>query len=581
MKTIRRLDRNQLVVACLFGICVLLIFLIFFISNHTAETKGNASSQVTSADVEEAYAFLAQDEAVKRVLSDVSSEDLFTYADYREFLEQLHLWEAADFEQLPGWDTSGKEGMSLAMLWQSRDLVEELFEMTAEEQEDTTKEESAEANKKPAAMPAVDEHTKVRVLLLQDKKPLREEVYVSANQPYEITWKEHTKTKKKDQMIRAGQLKLDIGEAAEISSKKGDVYLTDEKGTRASLGYRGSFWITRYADGYALVNEVEIEDYLYGVVQSEMPAYFETEALKAQAVCARTYIVSQLMQENYPDYHADVDDSVNFQVYNQASPDERVVKAVNATKGLILEADGLPVNAYFFSTSHGMTSGREIWGLSDLPYLQPVRGNVQVEPVDLSKEENFRTYIRETDKDDYDASGSYYRWKAVLDITTRLNDVKTLLCRIEGSQPDHVTITNNDGQRIRAAEISDWKNAQQLKVLERSSSGAVTCLQIVFSEGRVEITNESYIRQVLGLWIRTMQDKDGSFVNAGEMLPSVYFYIQPVKEGIVLFGGGYGHGIGMSQYGADGMAKTGADMKDILHFYYQDVELIQLYANET
>lgn len=581
MKTIRRLDRNQLVVACLFVICVLLIFLIFFISNHTAETKGNASSQVTSADVEEAYAFLAQDEAVKRALLNVSSEDLFTYADYREFLEQLHLWEAADFEQLPGWDTAGKEGLSLEMLCQSRDLVAELFEMTETEQETASKEETADADKQEPTMPDVNEQTKVRVLLLQDQKPLRDEVYFSANQPYEITWKEHTKTKKKDQVIRAGQLKLDIGASAEISSEKGDVYLTDKKGTRASLGYRGSFWITRYADGFALVNEVEIEDYLYGVVQSEMPAYFETEALKAQAVCARTYIVSQLVQENYPDYHADVDDSVNFQVYNQASPDERVVKAVDATKGLILEADGLPVNAYFFSTSHGMTSGREIWGLSDLPYLQPVRGNAKAEPADLSQEETFRAYIRETCEDDYDVSGRYYRWKAVLDISNRLNDVKKLLCRIDESKPDCVTIKNSDGQRMRAAQMSDWKNAEQLKVLERSSSGAVTCLQIIFSEGEVELTNESYIRQVLGLWISTMQDKDGSFVDAGEMLPSVYFYIQPVKEGIVLFGGGYGHGIGMSQYGADGMAKTGADMKDILNFYYQDVELIQLYANET
>ena len=57
--------------------------------------------------------------------------------------------------------------------------------------------------------------------------------------------------------------------------------------------------ITRHADGYSIVNEVPIEQYLYGVVQSEMPAYFEKEALKAQAVCARTYIVAQLMKDNY------------------------------------------------------------------------------------------------------------------------------------------------------------------------------------------------------------------------------------------------------------------------------------------
>ena len=88
--------------------------------------------------------------------------------------------------------------------------------------------------------------------------------------------------------------------------------------------------------------------------------------MKAQAVCARTYIVTQLMQDNYPQYDADVDDSVRFQAYNKAAPDTRVVEAVDATRGQILSKDGLPINAYFFSTSHGVTSGREIWGLSAL-----------------------------------------------------------------------------------------------------------------------------------------------------------------------------------------------------------------------
>ena len=68
-------------------------------------------------------------------------------------------------------------------------------------------------------------------------------------------------------------------------------------------------------------------------------------------------------------------------------------------------------------------------------------------------------------------------------------------------------------------------------------------------------------------------------MKAGELLPSAYFYIQPVKEGIVLFGGGLGHGIGMSQYGANGLAKQGADMEEILDFYYQDVELQQFYSD--
>ena len=577
MKKNRILDKNQIVVACLFFICVLLIFTIFFISNRTIPAAQDTQSCVTREDVAEAYAFLGQDEAVESGLSGSSSDEVFTYGEYREFLKQLYLWEAGNFEGFLDWDDRKDEGVSPDVLSESRDVVAELFETRAAEQEQ--REEAPVAETKPS-VPQVDENTKIRVLLLQNGMPVANEIRFSANETYSISWGKKTKEKKKNQVICAGQLKLAVGESAVVQSENGEVYLADEQGDRDTLGYTGSFRITRYEDGYAVVNEVKIEDYLYGVVQSEMPAYFEEEALKAQAVCARTYIVTQLMQDNYPQYEADVDDSVRFQAYNKAAPDTRVVKAVDATKGQILTKDGLPINAYFFSTSHGVTSGREIWGLSELDYLQPVRGNKDTDMPDLSDEETFRAYIRESDADDYDASSSYYRWKATLDISDHLSDVKTLLRGIDEIQPECVIIRDDRGQQTTAAVMDGWKEVQQLKVLERSSTGAVLRLLIVFSDGEVVLSNENYIRQVLGVWMDKLQDKDGSPVKSGDMLPSVYFYVQPIKEGIVLFGGGLGHGIGMSQYGANGLAKQDADMKSILEFYYKDICLEQLYCED-
>lgn len=577
MKKNRTLDKNQIVVACLFFICVLLVFIIFFISNRTVPAAKNTQECVTCTDVAEAYAFLNQEEAVQAALDGSPEDEIFTYGAYRKFLEQLHLWDAGDFEELLDWEEKKEEGVSFNMLTETRDIVAELFE-TAEAMQEN--QEEPQVNEEAPTMPQVDENTKIRVLLLQNGAPVAKEIRFSANEVYSISWNGKTKEKKKNQVIRAGQLKLAVGQTAVIQSKKGEVYLADEDGNRDTLGYRGSFRITRYADGYAVVNEVKIEDYLYGVVQSEMPAYFEKEALKAQAVCARTYIVTQLMQDNYPQYDADVDDSVRFQAYNKSAPDTRVVEAVDATQGQILEKDGLPIHAYFFSTSHGITSGREIWGLSGLGYLQPVRGNPDTEMPDLSDEETFRAYIRESDADDYDAQSAYYRWKATLDISGDPADVKTLLRGIDEAQPECVIIKDSTGQETTTAAMDDWKEVQQLKVLERSSSGAVLRLLIVFSGGEVELSNENYIRQVLGAWMDALQDKDGNNVQAGGMLPSVYFYVQPIKEGIVLFGGGMGHGIGMSQYGANGCAKQGADMKEILNFYFQDVRVEQLYCED-
>lgn len=576
MKKNRTLDKNQIVVTCLLFICMILIFAIFFISNRSVSAEEGTRAGVTCADVKEAYAFLRQDEAVWTALEEVSDDELFTYEAYQDFLKEIHLWDAGNFEDYLEWDALKSQGLSAEVLEESRDIVAELFETTAAEQ----KERDQPADEEVPYMPQVDEHTKIRVLLLQNDMPVAKELRFSANEAFSISWGEKTKKKKKDQVIRAGQLKLEIGQSAVVQSKNGELYLADKKGNRRTLGYNGSFRITRYEDGYAVVNEVLIEDYLYGVVQSEMPAYFEREALKAQAVCARTYIVAQLMQDHYPQYDADVDDSVRFQAYNKAALDARVVEAVDETKGLILAENDLPVNAYFFSTSHGMTSSTEIWGIPTPDYLQPVRGNKDTAMPDLSDEEAFRTYIDKRDPDDYDASSSYYRWKAVLDINSRLSDVKTLLQGIDGSQPEDVIIRDSHGRQTSAAAMEDWE-AQRLEVLGRSSTGAVLRLLIVFSGGEAELSNENDIRQVLGIWMNALQDKDGNVLAVSDMLPSVYFYVQPVKEGIVLFGGGLGHGIGMSQYGADGYAKQGARMEEILNLYYQNTELYPLYRDKT
>ena len=574
MKKKHIFDKNQMVVACLLLICVLLVFIIFLISNCTVPVAKEGQAYVTRADVAEAYAFLNQDEALQEALDSSPSDGMFTYGAYREFLEQLHLWDAGHFTELLDWEAQKDEGVSPDMLAESRDVVAELFETTVAEQE---KREEAVVTQAIPPMPRIDEKTKIRVLLLQNGEPLAKEIRFSANEEYSVSWSGKTKKKKKNQVVHTGQLKLQVGQSALVQSAQGELYLTDENDSRSTLGYSGCFRIMRYTDGYAVVNEVEIEDYLYGVVQSEMPAYFQAEALKAQAVCARTYIVTQLMFDHYPEYGADVDDSVRFQVYNKSAPDARVMDAVDATRGQILSKDGFPINTYFFSTSHGMTSGREIWDLSSLDYLQPVRGKKDAELVDLSDEERFRVYIRESEADDFDAPSAYYRWKATLDIGEHLPEVKALMKEIYQTRKDCVIIRDSSGQETTAAAMMDWEKALQLKVLERSSSGAVLRLLIVFADGEAELSNENYIRQLLGIWMNVLQDKDGNRVKCGDLLPSVYFYVQPIKDGIVLFGGGLGHGIGMSQYGADGLAKQGADMEDILNFYYQNVELQQLY----
>ena len=128
--------------------------------------------------------------------------------------------------------------------------------------------------------------------------------------------------------------------------------------------YRGSLTVYEDENGLRMVNELPLEQYLCAVVPSEMPSSYPKEALKAQAVCARTYAVVQMQAQKRKDLGAQVDDSVSFQVYGNSQEAESSNEAVKATEGKILLNQGMPITAYYFSTSHGKTSTDEVWEAS-------------------------------------------------------------------------------------------------------------------------------------------------------------------------------------------------------------------------
>ena len=107
--------------------------------------------------------------------------------------------------------------------------------------------------------------------------------------------------------------------------------------------------------GVAVINEIPFEEYLYGVVPSEMPASYEMEALKCQAVCARSYAYHQMQEMAYSQYQAQVDDSTAFQVYGNSEIQPSVIQAVDETAGQKLWYQGQVAAAYYYSTSCGMS----------------------------------------------------------------------------------------------------------------------------------------------------------------------------------------------------------------------------------
>ena len=173
--------------------------------------------------------------------------------------------------------------------------------------------------------------------------------------------------------------------------------------------YRGKMELFQTAEGIVIVNELSMEQYLYGVVPSEMPASYEPEALKVQAVCARSYAYKQTQGLGYPEYQAHIDDSTAFQVYGNSGEQESTNRAVDETRGQKLWYQDQVITAYYFSTSCGKTTTAEAWGNAspDKGYLQSAE-------------------IKDGEQD-YEAELPWYRWKAVIpaDVLTTLINLNT------------------------------------------------------------------------------------------------------------------------------------------------------------
>ena len=319
--------------------------------------------------------------------------------------------------------------------------------------------------------------------------------------------------------------------------------------------YPGTLQYYEEKDGWVIVNEVPLEEYLRWVVPSEMPSRYAAEALKAQAICARTYAVWHMQDYAYPEYEAHVDDSVSFQVYHQVEPQESTDQAVRETAGQIMLYQNRPVKAYYFSTSCGSTTDENIWEKGDrekTPYIAGRLVNTKKSEKDLTSEKTFAKFIRKKHADDLEISEPWYRWNCYV-----------ALSQIQENAEKQLEFE----ERIIKAEVT-----------ERNTGGAVQQLLLVGEQASETVTYEYPIRQLLSIPGGVIHKNDGTETEGSSLLPSGYFVLEPVQKdgktvGYEVYGGGLGHGAGMSQNGARILAEQGESYESILHYFYKDIEL--------
>ncbi|MCR6112335.1 stage II sporulation protein D [Bacillus sp. A301a_S52] len=264
-----------------------------------------------------------------------------------------------------------------------------------------------------------------------------------------------------------------------------------------------------FRSGTEVIENVPLEEYIVGVVASEMPASYEMEALKAQALTARTYLIRQLLEGgdlNLPK-GADVTDTELHQVFqNEAELEEawggdfdwkisRIRQAVYETEGQVITYGGEPITATFFSTSNGYTENSEEYWENEIPYLRSVESPWDIESPRYKDKREFTIEEIETR----------------LQVTIQDSDLGEINARTTGGRVAELTI---DGHTFSGREIRE----------------------------ALELDSSDFTWEIKG-------DK------------------------VVIETRGWGHGVGMSQFGADGMAREGYSYEDIIYYYYNGVTI--------
>ena len=304
--------------------------------------------------------------------------------------------------------------------------------------------------------------------------------------------------------------------------------------------YHGTLVFRRSGSYINVINEVSLDDYLKGVVPSEMNQAWPAEALKAQSVAARTFALYSRNQHISDGY--DLCNTIHCQYYEGLKGEaETATAAVLETKGYVMTKGTRPICAAFHSSSGGMTENSEnVWGRYQ-PYLRSVA--------------------------DDDSESPYHDWR----VTASANEIEKMLVSAGYSIGTLKSINMDPGKKGRS------ESGRVVEVLFKGTDGTA-------------IVDGVKLRSIFGLKStmfsirvqRSAVNSKESLANSrnGKSMPTAASSLQLTgAEGelVILEGHGFGHGLGMAQYGAKAMADKGAKWQDILNHYYTDIVISKYY----
>ena len=332
----------------------------------------------------------------------------------------------------------------------------------------------------------------------------------------------------------------------EISSSNNLVSVNTTNNTRNALTYGGALELQPNAHGdFSLVNHVPLETYLRGVVPYEIGPNAPAQAVAAQTIIARTYALRNLRRFVVDDYELCA--TVHCQVYKGLKgANNNTDSAIAKTAGLVLTYENELIDALYSSTTGGVTASFEdTWNGSERPYLQPVIDSPN--PLwdlikhPLDSERTFRHFIKMTKGFNETGRKGVFRWQKSRSIGNLNSDLRKYLKKTRHP-------------------LADFKTVKSMQVFKRSRSGRILTLEIETDKGKLQL-HKNEIRSAL------------------QPPRSTFFYLEPLLDqqkslkGYAFIGGGFGHGVGLSQYGSYNLANIGWSADKILAFYYPQTKI--------
>ncbi len=412
-----------------------------------------------------------------------------------------------------------------------------------------------------------------------------------------------------------------------VQSVNGTAQVLSTKRRSGTPSYPGNFIVRLSNKKLYLINAVDLEEYIARVIPSEVAMNFNDTTLAVQAIISRTRAIHDIRTGlKSQGYHCD--DSIRFQVYNNEGFYPKALRIAKETEGMVLTNNGSLMNSLtFFSSSHGFTAGNdEIWAVyrNQIVYVNPhislrgtksFFGNLNYDP----KDENFWLAFFKTIPNGvefFDIESPFFRWSYTIDNfdLTKLLETRLKLLADSDSKNKTKYLETLSGTPIQ--KVDYLEEIRDIRVVKRSESGAVQSILLETDNGKYlahtperiqslfrprnftlsydmedisvpeyyidgsengQSTSQPQESVKISYYIQDiyLNLKNGSKLKNYAILPSPFFSVEfsKDKQQVTIYGGGFGHGVGLSQYGANYLAKKGWKVEEILSFYYKNTKV--------